>query len=181
MLEFKFIERGLLRLPQHSWFTTTWQGGHIGGQYNIIFSRRIFMKPEISSQRREMLLLLTTNVVAATSHANQQYPIVLLVINNRRIPLFSLKVYVSRLANHFFRVCHFVINSDISTAYHRSCLFWRWRWFAGLLVASWLLIIVTWVKNLTHTWRVSILSILWHYSCKKLLPSAVVPISCFVV
>ena len=57
----------------NSWFATTWQGGHVGGQYNRIFSRRIYMKIEFSSQRREMLLFLTTNMAAVTSRANQQY------------------------------------------------------------------------------------------------------------
>ena len=57
----------------YSWFATTWQGRHVGGQYNKIFSRRIYMKIEFSSQRREMLLFLTTNMAAVTSRANQQY------------------------------------------------------------------------------------------------------------
>ena len=43
------------------------------GQYNRIFSRRIYMKIEFGSQRREMLLFLTTNMAAVTSRANQQY------------------------------------------------------------------------------------------------------------
>ena len=53
---------------QHlSWFATTWQGGHVGGQNNIIFSRRINLKIEFSFLRREMLLFLTTNTAALTS------------------------------------------------------------------------------------------------------------------
>ena len=44
---------------------------HVGGQYNRIFSRRIYMKIEFSSQRREMLLFFTTNMVAVMSSANQ--------------------------------------------------------------------------------------------------------------
>ena len=56
----------------NSWFATTWQGGHVGGQCNRVFSRRIYMKIEFSSQRREMLLFLTTNMAAVTSRANQQ-------------------------------------------------------------------------------------------------------------
>ena len=56
----------------YSWFATTWQGGHVGGQYNRIFSRRIYMKIGFSSQRKEMLLFLTTNMAAVTSCANQQ-------------------------------------------------------------------------------------------------------------
>ena len=54
-------------------FATSWQGGHVGGQYNRIFSRRIYLKTEFSSQRREMILFLTTDMAAVTSHANQQY------------------------------------------------------------------------------------------------------------
>ena len=38
-----------------------------------LFSRRIEMKMEVTSQRREMLLFLTTNKAAVTSPANQQY------------------------------------------------------------------------------------------------------------
>ena len=41
------------------------------GQYNRIFSRRIYMKIAFSSQRREMLLFLTINMAAVTSRANQ--------------------------------------------------------------------------------------------------------------
>ena len=43
----------------YSWFATTIQGGHVGGHYNIIFSRRIYIKIEFCSQRRKMLLFLT--------------------------------------------------------------------------------------------------------------------------
>ena len=56
----------------YSWFATTWQGSHVGGQNKRIFPRRIYMKIEFSSQRREMLLFLTTNMAAVTSRANQQ-------------------------------------------------------------------------------------------------------------
>ena len=44
---------------RYSWLATMCQGGHVGGQYNIIFSWRIYMKIGFSSQRREMLLFLT--------------------------------------------------------------------------------------------------------------------------
>ena len=37
---------------QYSWFATTWQGGHVGVQYNIFFSGRIYMKIEFTSQRK---------------------------------------------------------------------------------------------------------------------------------
>ena len=60
-------------LVPNSWFATTWQGGHVGGQNKRIFPRRIYMKIEFSSQRREMLLFLTTNMAAVTSRANQQW------------------------------------------------------------------------------------------------------------
>ena len=41
--------------------------------YNrIFFSRRIYVKIELSSLRREMLLFLTTNMAAVTSRENQQ-------------------------------------------------------------------------------------------------------------
>ena len=60
-------------LRRISWFATTWQGGHVGGQNKRIFPRRIYMKIELSSQRREMLLFLTTNMGAVTSRANQQF------------------------------------------------------------------------------------------------------------
>ena len=38
-----------------------------------LFSRRIYMKIEVTSQRREMLLFLTTKMAAVTSPANQNY------------------------------------------------------------------------------------------------------------
>ena len=57
----------------NSWCATTWQGGDVGGQYKRIFSRRIYMKIELSFQRREMLLFLTTNMAAVTSRTNYQY------------------------------------------------------------------------------------------------------------
>ena len=60
-------------LVPNSWFATTWQGGHVGGQNKRIFPRKIYMKIEFSSQRREMLLFLTTNMAAVTSRANQQW------------------------------------------------------------------------------------------------------------
>ena len=42
----------------YSWFATTWQGGHVGGQNKRIFPRRIYMKIEFSSQRRENVFVL---------------------------------------------------------------------------------------------------------------------------
>ena len=44
---------------------------HVGGQYNRTFSRRIYLKMELSFQRGEMLLFLTTNMAAVMSRANQ--------------------------------------------------------------------------------------------------------------
>ena len=38
-----------------------------------LFSRRIYMKIEVTSQRREMLLFLTTKMAAVTSPVNQKY------------------------------------------------------------------------------------------------------------
>ena len=64
------IARGMVR--RYSWFATTWQGGHVVGQYNRNFTRKIYMKIDFSSQRREMLLFLTTNMAAVTSRANEQ-------------------------------------------------------------------------------------------------------------
>ena len=55
-----------LHLPQtlngfwhYSRFTTTWQGGHVGGQCKMMFS----------SQRRETFLFLVTNMATVMSHA----------------------------------------------------------------------------------------------------------------
>ena len=64
------IARGMVR--RYSWFATTWQGGYVGGQFNRIFSGRIYMKIEFSSQRREMLSFLSINMAALTTRANQQ-------------------------------------------------------------------------------------------------------------
>ena len=69
-----YILRSLIS-PHYSWFATTWQGGHVGGQNIRVFSRRIYMEIEFSSQRREMLFFLTTNMatnMAVTSCASQQ-------------------------------------------------------------------------------------------------------------
>ena len=43
----------------YSRLLTRWQGSHVGGHYNRIFSGRYYMKIGFSSQRREMLLFLT--------------------------------------------------------------------------------------------------------------------------
>ena len=44
----------------------------VGGQYNRVCFRRIYMKIEFSSQRREMLFVLDHQHTTVTSHANQQ-------------------------------------------------------------------------------------------------------------
>ena len=45
----------------------------LGVRKKELFSRRIYMKIEVTSQRREMLLFLTTKMAAVTSPANQNY------------------------------------------------------------------------------------------------------------
>ena len=47
-----------------------------------LFSRRIYKKIEVTSQRREMLLFLTTKMAAVTSPANQKYKGSLFIINS---------------------------------------------------------------------------------------------------
>ena len=44
----------------------------VGGQYNTLFFRRIYMKMEFSSQRREMLFVLDYQHTTVTARANQQ-------------------------------------------------------------------------------------------------------------
>ena len=46
-----------------------------------LFSRRIYTKIEVTSQRREMLLFLTTKMAAVTSPANQKYKGSLFIIS----------------------------------------------------------------------------------------------------
>ena len=41
------------KIWSNSWFATTGEGDYVEGQNNIIFSPRIYMKIEFSSQRRE--------------------------------------------------------------------------------------------------------------------------------
>ena len=88
----------------YSWFTTTWQGGHVGGQKNKNFSRRIYMKKEFSFQRREMLLFLTTNMAAVTSRANQQYRIAFRVGTNSLI-VYNKVTYLKYL----LRCCRLLV------------------------------------------------------------------------
>ena len=49
-----------------------------------LFSRRIYMKMEFSSQRREMLLFLMTKMAAVTSPANQKYKESLFIISKNK-------------------------------------------------------------------------------------------------
>ena len=60
-------------LTWYSWFASTWQGGHVGGQNNTFFVHIIYMKMEFISQRSEKLLFLTSNMAAVKSAANQQF------------------------------------------------------------------------------------------------------------
>lgn len=53
-------------LLSNSWFAAMWQGGHVVGELNTIFSRRINVKIE-------MLFFLATDLAAVTSRENQQY------------------------------------------------------------------------------------------------------------
>ena len=59
-----FLQRFWLELTgrEYSWFATTWQGGHVGDQYNRFFTRIIYVKMVFSSQRREMVVFLITNI-----------------------------------------------------------------------------------------------------------------------
>ena len=88
-----------LKSGSYSWFASTWQGGHVGGQNNRIFSRRIYLKMELCFQRRGMLLFLTTSMASVTWRANQQYKpreyqermLILSCINSRKarlVPIF---------------------------------------------------------------------------------------------
>ena len=55
-----------------------------------LFSRRIYMKIEVTSQRREMLLFLTTKRAAVTSPANQKYKGSLFIISkNKRLRMLA--------------------------------------------------------------------------------------------
>ena len=55
-----------------------------------LFSRRIYMKIEVTSQRREMLLFLTTKMAAVTSPTNQKYKGSLFIISkNKRLRMLA--------------------------------------------------------------------------------------------
>ena len=54
------------------------------------FSRRIYRKVEVTSQRGEMLLFLTTKMAAVTSPANQKYKGSLFIISkNKRLRMLA--------------------------------------------------------------------------------------------
>ena len=55
-----------------------------------LFSRRIYRKVEVTSQRGEMLLFLTTKMAAVTSPANQKYKGSLFIISkNKRLRMLA--------------------------------------------------------------------------------------------
>ena len=84
----------------------TWRPcwGSING---CIFSWRIYMKMEFSSQRRKKLLFLTTNMAAVTSRANQQYTEIYLhkfcnrVIQGNTESLIFLKLWLFNTSNSY--------------------------------------------------------------------------------
>ena len=100
----------------YSWFATTWQGGHVGGQNKRNFSRRICMKIEFCSQRREMLLFLTTNMATVTSRANQQFP------------YYSHSIFLSSYVPHFEQR-HFSHNQATFSQWVGNKHTWTWRNF----------------------------------------------------
>ena len=63
----------------------------LGVSKKELFSRRIYRKVEISSQRGEMLLFLTTKMAAVTSPANQKYNGSLFIISKNK----SLRILAS--------------------------------------------------------------------------------------
>ena len=57
-----------------------------------LFSRRIYMKIEVTSQRAEMLLFLTTKMAAVTSPANQKSS--LFIISKNTLCSQTVNVYL---------------------------------------------------------------------------------------
>ena len=45
---------GNRNVMSNPWFATTWQGAHVGGQNNRIFSQRIYKFPEEKNARRDI-------------------------------------------------------------------------------------------------------------------------------
>ena len=81
------------------------QGGHVGGQYNRTFSRQIYLKMELSSQKREMLLFLAINMADVTSRAIQQYS------------QDTLAPVVQTLDSALHRINHYLADSVIDFCY----------------------------------------------------------------
>ena len=62
----------------------------LGVSKKELFSRRIYRKVEVTSQRGEMLLFLTTKMAAVTSPANQKYKGSLFIISkNKRLRMLA--------------------------------------------------------------------------------------------
>ena len=56
----------------------------LGVSKKELFSRRIYRKVEVTSQRGEILLFLTTKMAAVTSPANQKYKGSLFIISKNK-------------------------------------------------------------------------------------------------
>ena len=56
----------------------------LGVSKKELFSRRIYRKVEVTSQKGEMLLFLTTKMAAVTSPANQKYKGSLFIISKNK-------------------------------------------------------------------------------------------------
>ena len=76
---------GILRLQPRDKATM------LGASKKELFSRRIYRKVEVTSQRGEMLLFLTTKMAAVTSPANQKYNGSLFIISKNK----SLRILAS--------------------------------------------------------------------------------------
>ena len=71
----------------------------LGVRKKELFSRRIYMKIEVTSQRREMLLFLTTKMAAVTSPANQKYKESLFNVSKNKKPLYASKLLLNWPSN----------------------------------------------------------------------------------
>ena len=74
-----FSQRGCLTAVYFilsSWFATTWQGGHVGGQYNKnCFSKNLHKNIFYFPGERNAFVLNHHHMAALTSPANKQLPI----------------------------------------------------------------------------------------------------------
>ena len=88
---------------RYSWFATTWQGGHVGGQYNIIFSRRFTWNPEEGNA-----------FVLDHQHGRRDVTCKQAILSHWRINCFSIYVLgkVGKVEN-----CHTVEPSSVTTSY----------------------------------------------------------------